>query len=252
MIKFLKEVYFFCKLQYRKVSFFFSINWIKTLYFNFKMFPFNVALKLPVYFYGSVKFLSLKGNVTINSEIKRGMIGFGQPYEMNTRSKGIAELYLRGQLIFNGHIQFGKDYFFYVKEGAKCEMGHLSSMGTNAKLICTNNIQFGVSSRLGSECQVIDTNFHQMIDVVTNEKFPISSPIKIGNYNFISNRVTILSKTVTSNYTTIASNSLCNRDYTEFGENVLIGGIPAKLLKTNITRDWDGENEKLLKHLMIN
>lgn len=251
MIKILKYIYRFFRTCWQRILFFFSVNWIKTLYFNFRMLPFRQAKKLPVFFYGSVKFSSLKGTVIINSEIKKGMIGFGQPYEMNTRSKGISEIYLKGNMVFNGHVQFGKDYFIYLKENSYCEMGHLSSMGTNAKLICVDVIKFGDYSRLGSECQVIDTNFHQMFDVVTNERFPLTSPIHIGSYNFVSNRVTILSKTVTSDYTTIASNSLCNRDYTEYGSNVLIGGIPSKLLKSNISRDWEGENERLLKHLKV-
>jgi hypothetical protein len=49
----------------------------------------------------------------------------------------------------------------------------------------------------------------------------------------------------------IASNSLINKDYTTLGENILIGGIPAKLLKENISRDWEGERENLERNLII-
>ena len=71
-----------------------KVNWVKTLYFNFKMFSFSIARKLPVFFYGSIKFTSMKGEIKIKAPIKSGMIGFGQPYEMTTRSCGIAELFL--------------------------------------------------------------------------------------------------------------------------------------------------------------
>ena len=77
-----------------------KVNWVKTLYFNFKMFPFSIAKKLPVFFYGSVKFTSLKGSIIIDAPLKTAMIGFGQPYEMTTRSCGIAELFLEGNMIF--------------------------------------------------------------------------------------------------------------------------------------------------------
>lgn len=55
-------------------------------------------------------------------------------------------------------------YFFNVK--------------LNGKIICTNSITFGDYARIGSELQVIDTNFHQMINVLTKEKFEISATLK--------------------------------------------------------------------------
>lgn len=242
--------------RYRNVKnvmkLFFKVNWTKTIYFNFKKLPFSIAKELPVFFYGKVKFQDISGEIIINSPIRRGMIGFGQPYEMNTMHKGIAEIMLAGKMICNGDVQFGKDYFIYVEKNAILEMGNMSSIASNGKIICTNSIVFGNYARIGSESQVIDTNFHPMIDTVTNQCFKMTAPIIIGNYNFISNRVTILPKTVTPNFCTIASNSLCTKDYTSLGENILIGGIPAKLLKINVSRDWDGERENMNIWLKIN
>lgn len=236
---------------FRRINFYLSVNWIKTYYFNFKMFPIHQAKKLPVYFYGKVKFASLKGKIVIEAPIKKGMIGFGQLYEMSTRSSGIAEFFLEGRLFFKGHAQFGKDYFIYIKKNAYCEFGHMASVASNGKVICVNKIQLGKFARLGAESQIIDTNFHEMFNTVTNEKYPISSPIVIGSYNFIGNRVSIMSKTKTPNYCTIASNSLCNRDYSEIENNILLGGIPATLLRKNITRDWEGEREGMEKFLIL-
>jgi acetyltransferase-like isoleucine patch superfamily enzyme len=252
VIRILKQIYFNFRLGYNKIQFFFSINWLKTFYFNFKMFPFDIAKHLPVYFYGPVKLSYLSGSVHIDAPIKRGMIGFGQHYEKGTLSKGIAEVSIGGKVKFNGYMQFGKDCFFSVSDNAICEFGHMASLGTDGKLICTNSIKLGDYARIGSESQIIDTNFHQMLNSVTGEKFPISSPIEIGSYNFIGFRVSIMSKTITPNYCTVASNSICNKDYRSLGENILIGGMPAKFLKENICRDWKGEHEILKKYLMIN
>lgn len=249
MIKILKSIYFFFKIQYQKIEFFFSINWIKTLYFNFKMLPFNTAKKLPFYFYGSVKFSSLRGSVSIDGPIHRGMVGFGQAYEMMTRSSGIAELNLQGKLVFKGYMQFGKDYFVYVQQDAFCQLGNMSSLASRGKLICSKKILLGDYARIGSESQLMDTNFHQLIDTVSGKIYPKSGEIQIGDFNFIGNRVSIMSNTITSENCIVASNSLCNKDYSSLGTNVLIGGIPAKLIKQNIARDWNGEKEKLHKHL---
>ena len=215
------------------------------------MFPFEIAKRLPVYFYGPVKFSELSGTVQIDAPVKRGMIGFGQHYEKNSLSKGVAEVSISGTVKFKGYMQFGKDCLLSVSENAYCEFGHMSSLATDGKIICTNSIKLGDFARLGSESQIIDTNFHQMINTLTGEKYPISHPVEIGNYNFIGTRVSIMSKTKTPNLCTVASNSVCNKDYTGLGENIMIGGIPAKLLKENISRDWEGEHDMLKKYLMI-
>lgn len=235
----------------RKIKISLTINWVKTLYFNFKMLPFSIAKKLPVFFYGSVKLTSLKGQIKIDAPIKRGMIGFGQPFEMTTRSKKIAEVYLDGEFLVKGHIQFGKDYLFYVGKSAYFEMGHMSGFSSSSKLICTNRVVLGKWVRLGSETQIIDTNFHQMMNTKTNEKHPKSSPIIIGDYNSISNRTSVMAKTKTPNYCVVGSNSLCNKNYIPLGENILIGGIPSQLIKTNFSRDWEGEKELMNAWLKV-
>ncbi|WP_274476023.1 acyltransferase [Mangrovimonas aestuarii] len=210
-----------------------------------------MAIKLPVFFYGKVKFSCMTGEVVIDAPIKKGMIGFGQRYEMNTVAQGIAEINIQGKIIFRGHVQFGKDYFVYIGKNALCEMGHMSSLGSRGKIICTHKVVLGTYARLGSESQIIDTNFHGLLNTKTNELYPMQSKIQIGNFNFFGNRVSVMGKTKTPNYCTVASNSVCNKDYSSYGENVLIGGVPSKLLRTNISRDWQGEEEMMLKSLII-
>jgi len=235
----------------KKIKFFFSINWVKTIYFNFKKFPFPIAKKLPVVIYGSVRLTSIDGKITIDAPIKAAMIGFGQQYEKPSRHIGIAEINLVGHLHFKGYAQFGKDCFLFIAKNGYCEFGNMSSLGSSGKLICYNKIVLGDYARIGFESQLIDTNFHEMKDLENDTKLPMTAPINIGNYNFISNRVTILKGTKTPNYCTIASNSLCTKDYTNFDENCLIGGVPAKLIKQNILRDWEGENERLNTSLIV-
>ena len=57
--------------------------------------------------------------------------------------------------------------------------------------------------------------------------------------------------TVTPNYCVVASNSVVNKDYTPLGNNILLGGIPAKLIKKNYSRDWEGEKELLEDFLIL-
>ncbi|MEP5599932.1 MAG: transferase [Algibacter sp.] len=211
------------------------------------MLPIDQAKILPFYFFGSMKISSLRGTVVIDAPIKRGMIGFGQKFEKMTRSKGVAQLIINGKLVFKGHAHFGKDIFLCVEDNAYCEFGFMGCLGSDVKLICTQEIIIGNWAGIGYESQVVDTNSHPMKNTLTGEYYPLSSPIRIGNYNAISNRVSIMAKTKTPDHCVIASNSVCNADYTHLNSNILIGGVPAKLIKNNFARDWGIEKEALKK-----
>jgi acetyltransferase-like isoleucine patch superfamily enzyme len=239
------------RVAYYRFKFYNSVNWTKTLYFNFKKFPFSIAKKLPVFFYGKVHFQSISGDVKINGAIKTAMIGYGQKFETGVKSKGIAEISLYGKLTFNGYAHFGKDVILYIGKNASCEFGYMSCLGSDVKLVCTHQINIGDWSGIGYESQIIDTNSHPMINTETGELYPLSSPIHIGSHNAFSNRISVMAGTQTPDYCVIASNTLCNKDYTSLGSNILIGGIPAKLLKNNYSRDWENEKELLIKYKVI-
>ncbi len=234
-----------------RLKFYSKVNWVKTFYFNLKMFPWEIAKKMPVFFYGPVKFGSLEGTISIKGPVKKAMIGFGQPYEILSRSKGTALLHLEGHLEFAGAAQFGKDYFVFIGTAATCKMGHMASLGHSGKIICFNSVEMGDFARAGFESQIMDSTFHQMIDTVTGEKFPLTRPVSIGSYNYIGHRVSVMPGTITPARCTVASNSVCNKDFTFLGVNILIGGIPAKLLKSNISRDWEGEAAQMEQWLRV-
>jgi acetyltransferase-like isoleucine patch superfamily enzyme len=236
---------------YYRLRFYCKLNWYKTLYFNFKMFPFAVAKKLPVYVYEWVKFTNLSGEIVIDAPIKRGMIGVGQQFEKLTRSRGVSEISIIGKLVIKGHVHIGKDVAIYVGDNAYCEFGHMACLGSNVKIICTESIILGTWARIGYESQLVDTNSHQMYDTLTNQQYSKTGKIRIGDFNSISNRVTFMPNSLTPEYCVVASNSLCNKDYSSLGSYILIGGIPAKLIKENFSRDWEGEKATLEKSLMV-
>jgi len=249
MIEYLKIIYRKLRARFKLII---SVNWIKTYYFNYKKFPYKIAKKLPVFFFGKVKFSDISGEIIINSPIKRAMIGFGQSFEFPSTSLGIAELSVKGKLVFNGYAQIGKDCVLSINKKGYCEFGYMATLGSKTKLICNERIILGDWTGIGYESQLIDTNSHPMKNTKSGEYYPLNGPIVLGNYNSISNRVTIMQNTITPNYCVVASNTLCNKDYSILGNNILIGGIPAKLLKENFTRDWAGEKELLKKYKLIN
>lgn len=248
MIDSLKIIYRKKRKQWR---FFRSVNWVKTYYFNYKKFPYSIAKKLPVYFYGKVKFSSIKGEFRIEAPIKKAMIGFGQSFEFPTTSKGTSEIALNGTMVCKGNVQIGKDVCLSISEGAHFEMGHFACLGSSVLVFCKHKIVLGEYVRVGFQTQFFDSTIHQLIDLKTNEKTAFSGPIHLSDKTWVGNRSTIMKNTKTPINCIIASNSLCNKDYTAYGENILIGGLPAKLIREQITRDWEGEQEGLEKNLTV-
>lgn len=222
-----------------------AVNWFQTYRLNYKMFPKEVARQLPVYIYGKVKCTDLSGKIILGEKVHRKMIRIGFNYEKDTIHTGAVELSIGGVLEFEGYAQIAKDCFLYVGKNGYCKLGNMVGIASRSKLMCDDAITVGDWTRISAESQIYDTDFHEFVNPETQEQFPMTGPVRIGDHNFIGYRSSIKKNTITPSYCTVASNSLCSSDYSTWGENVLIGGVPAKKLKDNFTRVWEKEKEQL-------
>lgn len=234
-----------------KLRLYWKINWIKTLYINLKLFSFKEALKLPVIVFGSCRITSLTGKFIVNVPIKTGLITFGHPFEIFKKAAFGTELFFDGVWTVNGSICFGIDMKLYIASAGFFEHGNLCTVSAQSKIFCSQKIVFGDYVQIGDESVLLDTNFHDLYDLKENKVIPKSGTIHLGSYVYTGMRGTIKSGTLLPDHTLVASNSLCNKDYTSFGNNILIGGIPAKFIKNEITRDWESEKKQLEDYLTI-
>ncbi len=234
-----------------RLKHFCSINWYQTFKINFKAFALKDAFLLSAIVYKGFVIKEFFGTIKLKTEPKFGLIGFGQPYEIFKRSKNCGEAVINGQLEINGRVQFGLDTKLFVKKDAVLKLGHINSFASRTEIICFKSISIGDWVQFGSDCLITDTNFHELKDVSAQVKLPMNKDIIIGSYNFIGARSTIKGNTKTPNNCLVATNSLLNKDYSSFGENNVLGGIPAKLVKEKIVRDWETEKENLEIYLTI-
>lgn len=219
-------------------------NPFKIIYFNFKMLPFEQAIKLPVFFYSKVSFRSLKGKIEIEGKVCPNMIRVGnRKWYPGTMSPTI--LTLDGNIVFKGDIAIGMSNYILVASGALLVFGTNGTViGSNNKIICFNKIVIGNNVRITWENQIIDTSFHYIEYEHITE--PLNKAIIIGDCCWIGNRTTISKGTVLPNYSIIASGSVVNKNFSDNGECCLYAGLPAKLKKTNIRRIFDIDREKEL------
>lgn len=228
-------------------------NWFAIIYFNFKMLPFKQAIKLPFDFYGKVKFKSLKGKVIINTPIKRGCFQFGLAESEIFYSSPIV-FSVKGSIIFNNKpFSIGTGSLIEVNEGATLELGGDILIAPRYKIIVKKNIRIGSHVRISWEGQMFDSNFHYIRNINTGAIPNINKDVIIGNNVWIGNRVTINKGTVLPDYTIVASNSLCNKDYSKESKNhITIAGSPAKVVAEGYERIFESLEPELAKQLSEN
>ncbi|MDE5882801.1 MAG: hypothetical protein K2H60_13840 [Muribaculaceae bacterium] len=230
-----------------------GVNYSKTLYINFKTQSFKTAIKLPILIYGKLAIPRLSGQIILKGPIQTGRFRIGYNSDQFSASKGSAMFNLTGKIISYGKFFASIDVLIQV--AGTLELEDCTFFGNSSKLRCFKYIKFGIGSRMVSECQAFDTNFHYMRNIETGEVYPHDGKIIVGNYCWIGNRTTLSKGTVLPDYTIVASNSLCNRDFSNI--NIIapmLGGMPAKPIgKGGMVRIFDVETErKIIEYFKSN
>lgn len=219
---------------------------IQNIYVNFKLLPIRQAIWFPIFIYSKTKFRSLKGGVIIKGRVYPCMIRIGNDTCYVTTSRPYSVWTIDGLIEFNGPISFLYGTYVLVAEGAKLTFGGKeTSIGSETKIICFDNICIGNTVRIAWECQIMDTSFHYVEDENRNIK-SLTKPVKINDNTWIGNRTTIGKGSVIPKYSIIASNSLVNKDLLSFGEHCMFAGNPVKLKSSGLTRIFDEEEQSRL------
>lgn len=229
----------------------FKCNLYKTLYLNFKMLPFRVAVKLPIWIYGRMTFRSLNGKIIIEGKTYPGMIRVGRTDWYVTTSLPQSVWTINGTLKFKGKINIYHGNYILVSRSGYLEIGTNGTIiGTSTKIICFERIIIGDSVNITWENQIIDTSFHYVEQLEKNSEIPsLTKAVVIEDYCWIGNRTTISKGTHLPSYSIVASNSLVNKNLLASGSYCMFAGSPAKFkMKCKRIFDTDFERELDLKY----
>lgn len=221
---------------------------IKTIWFNFKMFPLKTAIRMPVFLYGKTTFRSLNGKIFINAAVNPGMIKIGKnDYYIDTSIQHCIWT-INGTIVFNGPVSFGHGSYVLVSKNSKLSIGtHGTYLGSNLKIMCFENITIGDNVRVTWDCQFMDTSFHY-IELLNKENQirPLTKPIIIGDRVWVGNRTTISKGAVIPDDTIVASNSIVNKDFSLVEPYSMLAGSPASVKGTGFKRVYDERKQKEL------
>lgn len=227
-----------------RIKQFFRISFLKTLYVNFWMLPFNQAIKIPIFVYRRTKIGRMSGNIILKVPPQTGLVSFGFSFSDFVSQYTWGKLSIEGTLKVGGKVQFGNGNQIRIYKNAILSVGNNVRIVDGTILLCENNIKIGNNVRI-NQCQMMDTNHHYIEDVVTKKVSKCNGPIVIGNDNWLTSRCIVQKGTITPNFCIISAGSILNRNYLKTCPSYsLIGGSPAKLIKTDVRRIFCVEEEK--------
>jgi len=134
---------------------------------------------------------------------------------------------------FGEGVVLGGGTFIFVKENANFKIGNNTYFTSDVHLECVNNIVIGDNCAISWGVTIIDDDHHRIVP--TSPKNEVEKPkVIIGSKVWIGCNVTILKNTFIGNNSIVAAGSVVRGT---FPDNVLIGGNPARILKTNV--NWE-------------
>jgi acetyltransferase-like isoleucine patch superfamily enzyme len=220
----------------------------QTVYFNFHYLPFKQAIKLPIVLYKPT-LLKCDGKIKIESEnIRYGMIVLGGGRMCSIYpNMGITYENNGGTVVFEGECTIGKYSFVSIGRNAVVTFGKGFSSNAGLKLASHYKMTFGERVRIGFECTLFDTDFHQISyapnsDLCGTPKPKAYGPIFIGMSTWIGAKSTILKNTDVPAYCVVSTCSLLRKKF-DVPEYSLIAGVPATYKKTGIWRNVDVDDE---------
>lgn len=116
-----------------------------------------------------------------------------------------------------------------IGENTTFEDSHIAVTEPNSK------IHIGKDCMFAYNIDVRTGDSHSLMDSNSNERINYAQNISIGNHVWVAPHVSILKGVHISENSVIATRAVVTKSFSE--KNILIGGMPAKKLKENIT--WD-------------
>ena len=174
---------------------------IKTLYFNIRYFSLRTALHLPVFIYKGTDLQLTRGRIELLTKPQPGLIKIGIPGRSAIDRKGWRTKWkVEGTFAAKETATFGRGCCIRIGRGAKLTVGrNLIAVG-KTDFICMKEITLGNDSLISWDGLIMDSDQHEVMDLMGNNVVNKPRPIVMGEHVWIGCRCTILKGvTITDN-----------------------------------------------------
>jgi transferase hexapeptide repeat len=209
---------------------------LKSAYLNFTLLPFRQALKFPFIVSKYTYFYSLSGKVEFMAPVRFGMvrIGFlGEDVVVPKNERSL--LQIEGTMKIDDNVRLGCGVIIRVESNATLILGRDVRIGAKSRIIAYNSITIGDNTGISWDCQLLDSNMHDIVRIDTMKTINCSQPIEIGRNCWLGTHVTVMKGCRIPEYTIVSATSLCNQNY-EIPPYSIIAGQPARLIRTGFKR----------------
>lgn len=194
-------------------------NIISTILFNLKMFPIEVAYRLPVLITSNVSYkYSRPGKIVFDKNaLHFGSLRIGYLDRQYTYDRP-SFLKIKGKLIVHGDgfHQFAGGTTLEIEENATCEIGNNFTASHNNRIRIVDSLHIGNDNMWSYDNVIIDNDGHQIFDTNGTVCNP-NKGIYIGNNVWLGCRNLVLKGTVVEDNIIIAPGSIINKEYKETG-----------------------------------
>lgn len=159
--------------------------------------------------------------------------------EVHSHLSKDVQIYIYGNnnhLVIGNNVTFKKGIVWFednncqikIGEGTTIENAQLAAAEDNSKL------SIGQDCMISSDVRISTTDSHSIIDMTTGNRTNHAKDIVIGNHVWIAYNVSINKGCTIGDNSIVAGNTVVTKDVPC---NVVVAGIPAAIVKKNIT--WD-------------
>ena len=206
----------------------------KSLYINFKLLPLNQAIRIPI-LVSSRTSLNLRGGVIINSKnVCFGMINIGILGDSDgilTEKSNYIGCDKQSRIVFEGKMCMAPGGSIKAMGGGIITLGNNLSFNSHCTLLCKKAITIGHNVMTGWNVLISDGDGHTIINEL-GEQVNKPDPVIVGNNVWLAANTTLLKGAFVNDGSIVAMGCIVTRHYEE--NNVIIAGIPSKIVKYNI------------------
>lgn len=204
-------------------------DYIHSLYFCLKLFPFKYAIKTPINISHQVKIGNVyRGAIVLNGPLYHNRVFIGhQGYSAIAENEGLINIEFGGKLILEGTARFAQGVRLWIDQDATITVGDNFYCNKNCLFRAFDNIAIGKDVLMGWDIEMNTTDGHHII-IDGHEKVNHGS-ISIGNHVWIASHVIFSKNSSVADDCVVAQRSLVMG--INNNTNTLYGGVPTKIIK---------------------
>lgn len=210
------------------------LNFLYSLYFNFRYMPFNQAVHLPIWVTTNLRECKLhRDQIIIMPPVrcKQILIGGGKSPGLQAYKAGIL-IADGGRIVFRGKAVISQGTVLRCDKQSIIEFGSNFYCNSNCYMRSTNTISFGNDCSLGWNITLNTSDGHLVWH--SGNKVQMEEPITIGDNVWITPHSSIAKGSHVPSNCIVAQGAVVTKKFTE--QNCMIGGVPARVVAHDI--DW--------------